>query len=77
MASKTYLPTAAVKMGELCDYVTKHAAVMASVVAAIDPAHAVAFAAAVANIQAACVLFNEIQRVHDPYWHDTTARTEP
>lgn len=74
---KTFLPTAAVKIDDVCKFVTKHGPTIIAVTEILSPTDVAAMSAAITAIQAACALIQKIEALYDPYQGKTTARPEP
>lgn len=75
--SKTYIPTAYLKVHETCNFVTKHGSILVASATTLDPTLAAPLAAAIAAIQAACATFAAVERAYDPNFGSNYARPEP
>jgi hypothetical protein len=74
---KTYLPTARVKMNEVCNFVTKHAGTIMAATALLSPSDYTAMATAIEGIQTACALIDKVAKIYDPFAGENVARPEP
>lgn len=70
---KTYIPGEALRIRDLCDFVTKHGTAIVAATVLVAPADAPAMEALIATIQTGCLLVERVHKAYDPSFGDVVS----